>query len=294
MKRPLKRLVRLGGLGPLLLSALLAACGGLSSVTSGPRITPVPTVTVPHQAARLVQYCVDDTGSYPHYDFQQANGLVATSLPATVRANSDGLTLYATLITSNTFDPSNSLAPFIVPGVPNYPALPTPEPTPAQANPVSYSATATTVANDENAAIASYNGQVAALNTQIQTARTQVGSDAKRLSSWNPAVDSRATSVWGCLQLARQRFTGQSATKQLIIASDMQNNTGVDYTADFESSQALKGVAIRVIFYVCQNAGSCQSLEDSWKQIFTGSGASSVTFDDPSQSQGITNLLGGA
>lgn len=284
----------LGRLTPLLLSLLLAACAlTTSTVSPGIQVTPVATVTAPHRAPVLVQYCADDTGSYPRGDFQGANALVSSSLTASVVANSDGLTLYATLINSDTFNSANTLAPFIIPAIPNYPALPA-VPTPSDNNPVSYSATATALANGQSAAITSYNTQMNAVNAQIQSTRTQVASDAKRLTGWNPPVDSRATSVWGCLQLARQRFTGQSGTKYLIIASDMQNNTGVDYTADFESSKALKGVAVHVIYYACQSAGACESLESTWKQTFTASGATSVQFDDPAETQTITNLFGGA
>jgi hypothetical protein len=271
---------------------MLAACAA-TLVTPSVQITAIPTINAPHRGPVLVQYCADDTWSYPRGDFQSANKLVATSLPAAVVANADGLTLYATLITSNTVDPSNTLAPFIIPVTSPYPALPTPLPTESQANPVSYSSTATAIANQQGGDIATYNTQMANVNGQLETTRAQVAKDAQRLISWNPSVDATATSVWGCLQLARERFAGHSGTKYLIIASDMQNNTNVDYTEDFESSQALKGVAVHVIYYVCQTAGTCESLAASWKNVFTASGASAVQFDDPAQSQAITNLFGG-
>src|SRR5260370_38567654 len=127
-------------------------------------------------------------------------------------------------------DASNPLAPFFIPSPGNYPALPTPLPTPAQANPVSYSATAPAVANQNSAAIATYNTAMATVNTRLGVTRGQVADDIKRLTSWNPTIDSTATSVWGCLQLAGQRFSGQPGTKDLIIASHMDNNTNVDFT----------------------------------------------------------------
>ncbi len=278
---------------PLLACLLLAACAA-STISPGVQVTPVPTVIAPHRGPILVQYCIDDTGSYPRGDFYIANRLVASNLAQAVQPNTDGLTLYATLITSNTFDPSNSLAPFVIPAVANYPTLPTPIPTPVQDNPVSYSATASAVANQQSADIAAYNGQMASTNAQVQTTRIQVTADAKRLTSWNPRIDATATSVWGCLQLARQRFTGLPGTKYLIIASDMQNNTNVDYTADFQAAQALKGVIVHVIFYVCENAGDCGSLTAYWHHVFQASGAQSITFDDPAQSQAIPDLFGGA
>jgi hypothetical protein len=271
---------------------LLAACATTS--LSGIQVTPVATVSAPHRGPVLIQYCADDTGSYPRALFSTANQEVANSLVQSVVPNAEGLVLYATLITSMTFDASNTLAPFVIPSIGNYPALPTPLPTPAQANPVSYLATATAVANQNSAAIATYNTAMATVNTRLGVTRGQVADDTKRLTSWNPTIDSTATSVWGCLQLARQRFSGQPGTKYLIIASDMDNNTNVDFTADFTSSQALKGVIVHVIFYYCQTAGTCQDRATMWQQIFRSSGAQSVRFDDPAQSQALGNLFGGA
>jgi hypothetical protein len=278
---------------PPLLCLVLSACA-LTSATPGAAITPVPTVIVPQRPPVLVQFCTDDTGSYPRGYFLLANKKVADSLAQSVVPNSSGLILYATLITSMTYDPSNTLYPFIIPAIGNYPALPTPLPTPSESNPISYSATATAAASSQDAAIRTYNAQMAALSSQLQTTRTQVTNDAKRLTSWNPRVDSTATSVWGCLQLARQRFASQPGIKYLIIDSDMQNNTDVDFTSDFESTQALKGVNVHVIYYYCQVAGSCQGLQAQWAHVFTGSGAASVKFDDPAQSDALPNLFGGA
>jgi hypothetical protein len=277
----------------VLVCLVLGACA-LTSTAAGPTITPVPTIIARQRPPVLVQFCTDDTGSYPRGYFSRANKKVADSLAQSVVPNSSGLILYATLIASMTFDPTNTLNPFIIPSISNYPTLPTPLPTPSESNPISYSATATAAAGQQDGAIRAYNTQMAALNAQLQMTRTQVSNDAKRLTNWNPRVDSTATSVWGCLQLARQRFASQPGVKYLIIDSDMQNNTNVDYTADFTSSKALNGVNVHVIYYYCQVAGSCQDLQAKWTRVFTGSGAASVKFDDPAQSDGLPNLFGGA
>jgi len=275
------------------LAALLAGCdAGISSV-GGAAITPAPTVSSPHRGPVLVQYCADNTGIYPLDDFHHANQLVARSLVAAVRANTEGLTLYTTRFASNTFDPANSLPPFLVPATPAYPVLPTPS-TPAKGNPISYPATATAAAKQQSAAIVAYNTEVARVNAQLTAIRAQVAKDAQQLSSWDPPIDERATSLWGCLQLARQRLAAPAATKYLIIASDLKYTTGVDYTADFQASQALKGIHVHVIYQYCQNANICQSLGASWGQVFTTSGAASVRFDDPAQSATLEDLFSGA
>jgi hypothetical protein len=293
MQRPRRPFLLVAPL--LALCLLLAACADLlSSVAPKALVTPAATVTLAHRGPVLVQYCADDTGSYPRSDWALANHAVADSLVKSVRANSDGLVLYATAITSNTFDPSNTLAPFNIPAIANYPTLPTPLPTPSQANPVSFSATATAVENENSTGISAYNATVATLNTTVAAIRGQVSTAATRLTNWAPPIDATATSIWGCLQLARQRFTGQSGAKYLIIASDMDNNSPVDYTADFTAAQALKDVSVRVIYYYCQAAGQCQDRANSWTPILRGAGAASIIFDDPAQSQALPSLFGGS
>ena len=286
---------RLVPLVALCVCLVLASCEAISS-TTGTSVTPAPTVITTHRNAVFVQYCIDDTGSYPRADFFLANKLVASSLQQSVAANTDGMQLYATLIVSNTDNPVNTLAPFVIPAIPAYPTLPTPLATPPNDNPVSYGATATAVANQNNTGITKYNTTVAQTTAQVKAIEAQITSDTGRLTNWNPKIDSTATSVWGCLQLARQRFTSQTGTKYLIIASDMQNNTNVDYTSDFTSSKALKGVNVHVVFYDCENsgAGACQNLQNQWTSVFNGSGAASVQFNDPAQSETLGNLFGGA
>jgi hypothetical protein len=279
---------------PALLCLVLGACTLTTGAATIPAVTPAPTIVAPQRPPVFVQFCTDDTGSYPRAYFLSANKKVATSLTESVVPNSSGLILYATLITSHTYDPIDTLAPFIIPPIPNYPALPTPPPTPSESNPISYSATATAAVGAQDDAIRAYNQQMAAVNADVQSAQTQVTNDAKRLTSWNPPGDNAATSVWGCLQLARQRFASQPGEKYLIIDSDMQNNTNIDYTSDFESTKALQGVNVHVIYYFCTVAGSCQNLQAQWTGVFKGSGAASVQFDDPAQSDALPNLFGGA
>ena len=278
---------------PLLACLALVACTIPVVPTATPQITPVPTVVVPYRGPVLVQYCADDTGNYPREDFSAANRLVANSLLQEVVPNSGGLVLYATAITSNTFDPVNTLPPFLIPPIENYPPLPFASP--SQVNPISYPATATALAAHSAPAVATYNAQTVSVNDEVKVVKGQVSRDVNRLIAWNPTVDYTASSIWGCLQLARTRFFGQSAIKYLIIASAMQNTTNADFTSDFASSQALGGVNVHVIFYYCQQqmgSGQCEDKTIYWHDVFNKSGARSVHFDDPAQSQVFTNLFG--
>jgi hypothetical protein len=276
----------------LLAVMLLAGCDAGLSSTAGASITPAPTITSAHRDKTTVQYCVDDTGSYPRDDFRGANKLIAQNLVDAVTANSDGLTLYTTLINSKTYDSSSTLDPFQIPSIAAYPSLPAPIPTPTEGNPISYAKEKQAAQAKNDDAIKAYNNQLASVKKQVEDLKQQVSSDTNRLVNLNPAVDRDATSVWGCLQLARTRFQQNPGAHYLIIASDMENNTSVDYTADFQSSQALKDVHVAVVYYYCSNARSCQSTTAQWQGIFTSSGAGSVKFTDPAGSQSLKNLFG--
>jgi hypothetical protein len=279
--------------GFVLPALLLTACeGGLSSAV-GASITPAPTMTSAHRDKTTIQYCVDDTGSYPRDDFRGANQLVAQSLIDAVTPNSDGLTLYATLINSKTFDSSSTLDPFQIPAIAAYPSLPTPIPTPTEGNPISYAKEKQAAQAKNDDAIKAYNDQLANTKKQVDDLKKQVASDANRLVTLNPAVDRDATSVWGCLQLARTRFQQHPGKHYLVIASDMENNTSVDYTADFQNSHALNGVTVAVVYFYCANANRCQNKTAQWQSIFARSGAASVKFTDPAQSKPLTTLFGG-
>jgi hypothetical protein len=277
---------------PLIL--LLAACdGGLSSV-QGATITPAPTRISVHRDRTIVQYCVDDTGSYPREDFHGANRLIAQNISDNVVANSEGFTLYATLINSKTFDPASTLAPFTIPSTPPYPALPAPKATPTEGNPISYAKEKQAAQAQNDAAIKAYNQQMAAVTQQLADLKRQVTDDTARLINLDPAVDVDATSVWGCLQRGRDRFKDAPGKHYLIIASDMENNTNVDFTADFAQTHALAGVTVLVVYFYCQNARACQATTAQWQRIFTNAGAASVTFADPAQSSALHHLFTGA
>jgi hypothetical protein len=283
---------------PLLACLLFTGCT-LFTTTTGPQVTPAPTVITLHRGPLLVQYCVDDTsgnsGGYPRQDFMAANAFVAQNWIQAVAPDSDSMVMYASLITSTTYDPSNTQAPFVVPPIGAYPTLPTPVPTPAQANPVSYSATATASANQNTAGIEAYNAAMAQTTNDLAQTKSKVTSDVHRLITWNPAVDPGQASIWGCLQLARQRFAGQPGTKYLIIASQMVASSNVDYTPEISSPHALAGVHVHVIFRAnCTDAEDCLGWTSTWTRDFKQAGAASIRFDDPAATQAITNLFGGA
>lgn len=267
----------------LLLLFPIAGCdtvptnNAVATPTLATRTQPEPT-----RPQLLIQYCDDDTGSYKRPLFFQANEVIADSLESAVTANQEGVTLYATAITHNTFDPSNTLDPaFQIPAIPGYQTPPTPAPTKAPDNPVFDNATATAVQAQTLAGITAYNQNVAQIDTTIQNAKKAVQQDVTRLTKWKPPIDPIATSVLGCFQLAATRFQGQPGVKMLYIASDLENNTDVDYTQNFVKSRGLNGAIVHVIFFYSKNAARDQEKRSQWCPYLKDAGATTVIFSEP-------------
>lgn len=276
---------------------LLAGCGDPGTTLPALTLTPSPTVGAPAKAQVGVQYCADDTGSYSRDNFRNANDLVAKSLINSVEPDaqgvahaSQGILLYATKITGNTYDPVNTLAPFEVPAT-NPPQLPALQPTPTPGDPDQYHANSTKQSVDQANApkIAQFNSDMAAYKASLASIKSRVAGDVQRLQSWNPPVDDRGTSVWGCLVLATQRLANKPGPKYLIIASDMENNTCLDC-----ANVHLDGMKVHVIFFQSDNAIRAQQKQAQWTADFikAGAQAADISFDDPAASE--TLLQSGA
>jgi hypothetical protein len=273
-------------IGILAASLCVVACD-LGGTIGGGSGMPVPTIAAhtqptPTRPALLIQYCDDDTGSYPHQYFCGANQLMASSLEQAITANQNGITLYATAITHNTFDPANTLTPaFSVPTISAYGTPPTPAPIPTTGDPVIDPPTETAVAKLNNQEVINYNQSVAAINQKIQQVKANVRRDGRRLTGWNPLVDTSGTSILGCFQLAASRFAGQSDMKMIYIASDLENNTDVDYTQSFVTDHRLAGVVVHVIYFYNTSASEAQQKQTQWCHYLKAAGATAVSFTDP-------------
>ena len=263
-----------------------------------PQPTPYPTAVTSTSTNQLparpyitVQFCSDDTSSYPREDFKNANTLMATSLINAVRSNQSGLKLYASAITHNTFDPANSLSPvFTITAIPAYPVPPKIIPTPTPFNVVTDRATKITVLTTDNAVITAYNAQVQEIDKQIQSQVNAITQDTNRLKDWNIPVDNTATSVFGCFEIARSNFKNQSGVKLLYIASDFENNTSIDFTNELVTSHGLDGVIVHSIFFYSENAVRAQQKMNEWCPILKAAGAKSVTFDERTRSTALASI----
>jgi hypothetical protein len=202
------------------------------------------------------------------------------------------VTLFATAITHNTFDPKNTLDPaFKVPAIPAYPTPPTPVPTHAPQDPVTDPPTATAVSQQTTSGILTYNQSVASIDQMITNAKTSVQKDAVRLTKWSPPVDNIATSILGCFQLAASRFQNQPGTKMIYIASDLENNTDVDYTQSFVTSKSLSDVIVHIIYFVSSSAGRDHEKRAQWCPFLKSAGAKAVIFSDPTVSPTLSNVF---
>jgi hypothetical protein len=274
--------------------ALLSACSGPTPTIA---VTPSPTLAQRSQPASaqiplLIQFCNDDTGSFPRQDFAAASQLMASSLVQVVTANQQGATLFATAITHNTFDPKNTLNPaFKVPAIPAYSPQPTPVPTHAPQDPVTDPPTATAISQQTINGILSYNQSVASIDQTIEKTKQSVQSDVVRLTKWNPPVDNIASSILGCFQLAVSRFQNQPGAKLIYIASDLENNTDVDYTRGFVTSHGLSGVVIHVIYFVSPSASRDQQKRKQWCPFLKSAGAKAVLFSDPTASPTLSDVF---
>jgi hypothetical protein len=283
-------------IGILAASLCVVACD-LGGTIGGGSGMPVPTIAAhtqptPTRPALLIQYCDDDTGSYPRQYFCGANQLMASSLEQAITANQNGITLYATAITHNTFDPANTLTPaFSIPAIQAYPVPPTPYPTPVPQGPVTDPPTETAVAKQNDQAIINYNQSVAAINQKIQQAQAAAKHDGGRLTVWDPPVDTSGTSILGCFQLAASRFAGQSDMKMIYIASDLENNTDVDYTQSFVTDHRLAGVIVHVIYLYSQSASQDSAKRAQWCRYLQAAGATAVIYSDAGSSANLPDAV---
>jgi hypothetical protein len=77
----------------------------------------------------------------------------------------------------------------------------------------------------------------------------------------------------------------------IYIASDLQNNTDVDYTQNFVHAQRLVGVIVHVIYFYSPDAKSNSDKEHSWCTYLKSSGASEVIFSDPVASPLLSDVF---
>lgn len=267
---------------------LLAACDGIlpgapnQAPTPGPSIAPID---VPHQPYRVVQYCPDTSKSVPEMVFHDSNNKVADWIDQAVQPNSEGLLLYANLITANSFAPRSTVLQITIPPLPPDPPKPVPQamPTPTGDN-VADAQARHRIEEQNTQAIQEWQQQLAKNHERLAQVRGQVRQQTDHLRGLNdPGADH--TDVFGCVKRGSLRFQGINGKTLLLLATDLINTTWQEWTPDYP----LPNTQVDVIFHYCSDAPTCDANDANWRQTFLHAGASVVAMYDPAESMTLPN-----
>jgi hypothetical protein len=146
-------------------------------------------------------------------------------------------------------------------------------------NPYACISAKATVTAANRAANATYQIAIAQVQAQLHAVQESTTEQTQQLLAWRPTVDLRATSIYGVLNLASQRFSTPGGDKWLILASDMQNNTNLD-----ELPPDLTGVHILVLFLQTPDAVARAHTAATWTAVFKRAHVASIGFFDPAAS----------
>lgn len=260
----------------------LAGCDGGPSSTNAsnasPAITPPPTVA--HRGPLLIQLDPDITGSYPRYLLLSFLQQMANWIDTIPRMASEPSTVYVTYISHAPYLPVNSPMSFTIAGLPDWPSTgQTPVPQ-CPDNPYSCSDKQATITTQNASAAVTFQQQMKSVQAQLAAVQQATHQKTQALRALRPGVDNQATSVWGVLNMASQRFSGVSGDKWLILATDLDNNTNID-----EIAPDLTGVHVLTLDLYCTSAVQCQKTKSTWTRILQQAHVASVRFLEPEESQ---------
>lgn len=274
-----------------LLALLLLACTpGLPDPQAAPT-TPTPTATsvavwhANYEPHRTVQYCPDDTGSYPGAFFHQANRQVADWLDQTVQINQDGLDLYTSPITSDTYgEPELTIS---VPAISPDPAMPDPLPAPTPSgNYIKDQQAHDAWQRDETKRAQEWMQAVQQHHDQVRQIQQQVHQKTNALRGLTLPIDHQATDIYGCLDRASDHFRNQGGVHLVILATDLEGNTSTE-----QASINLSGALVIVIWQFCHDAPRCAQVTREWRAYVKSKGAVNLVAYDASESPLIPNPL---
>jgi len=252
--------------------------------TSKPVVKPIATeqpIITPHVGYRVVQGCLDVTGSYPRDDFNQAKQAIADAADSSVVPNTDGLTVYTGLIEANSWQEENT--PLIeVPKIAADPAPPVmlPPPTPT-GDPFTDGKGLANVHASNAQAQAHYQDVLKKQHAELARIRALVHVQTNRLRTYVPP-SAGSTDVFGCIERAAKRLQGVRADRLVLVASDLQNNSMAEYVSGLD----LAGVRVKVFYHYCADAALCEST-DAWFVNLCRHAGASITFFDVEESKAL-------
>jgi hypothetical protein len=256
-----------------LLIFLLCGCSLIPQPRHGVQIHIEQPITSPHQPFRVIQVCLDTPPLYPARYFHEAAEAIANRIDASVTVNQDGMDVFVTVITSNSFQ--HDVLSF---SVPSFPADP-PAPVKPKLGDDPYN-NATAKQTYQNA-FASWQATLIARHHKLATLTAQVKQETNQLRSLPAPFDAKGDDPWGCLADAAQHMSGIPGEKYLVIASPLIATTTLQKTPTLN----LSGVSVRAIFHTCTVASTCQQNENYWTQQLLHDGATDVRFYDPAQEE---------
>ena len=272
---------------------LLTACAGSITTTTARRQPSVPQeqpIIVAYQPHKTIDVWLDDTSTYPREYFTQAKNALADAIDQSIQVNSGGLVVFINIITSNSWNPDNTLLTIVVPPIGPDPLPPVLQAKQTQTGDPFTDAQAAKKVNDANAqTLAQYQATLLAHHAVLATVRGQVRRLTDTLRNLNPAIDTRGVDLWGMFGRASQRLNAGKSMRILIIASSLEQNTW----RQFAPYETLWGVHVRVLWHYCLNAPDCIQTDTFWRGAFLHAGAApDIKFDDPAQSNALqTNLF---
>ena len=283
------RLLQPTKLAPRLLLVLLGLSLILSSCSLGDgisyqKLTPAATVQLsyPQQPPRTYDIWLENTAAYPRPYFHEAAHALAAGFDQAIQAGYVGAVVSVSLISSNSYDPGNTIESFTIPPAPLYPQLV------RHHSPDPY-IDAQLAKEDERV----YQQKVQAFGQLLSRIRAQVRPFLKKVAELDPPVDtSGKIDVWGAFNRAAEHLQPEKrSNKYLIFVSTLGNSTW----QEFIPYQGFWGAQthVRVDWYFCTDAPSCQANTAFWQGAFRHGGAIESSFNDPAQSRilALTNRL---
>ncbi len=243
--------------------------------------TPLNTTHIKHKVIVLE----DDTPPLQKAQyFTQILNMLADRIDQAIVPGEDGIDVFVSAITSRSMQ--NDLLAFHVPAIPPDEPMPILQPVPSEADP---GETPTHFA-DRAAAIQEANTKKTAdwqaflrtnheLLNQVKILAKGY-TDKLRAIAKHPIVDPVRDDIYGALADASEYFShfqSKNVDKLLLLSSPMQNNTAIDQTQNIN----LQGSIVRVVFFTCSIASSCDSLKAYWTKELTDFGAVSVSWYFP-------------
>ena len=265
---------------------LLLGVVSLTACSGGPAADPTPVVVTPpvavaHRGPLFIQIDPDITGSYPPSLMSSFIKQMAGWIEKLPAVNSESVNRLRVLHQSRALSPQqfpdllyHSRSAELASSPPQTPIPQCPN------NPYSCTRTQGTATTANSEATQTYQQQLKVVHGDLATVQQATDQDAQKMLALHPGVDNIATSILGVLNLASQRFRGQTGEKWLILATDLGNNEEIDAIPP-----DLSGVHVLVMDLYCIDAVECQSTKDTWSSILKNASAASITYLDPEASQ---------